>query len=103
MNEYNDILFVALLLISFFGLLQLGELVYLDDKSLDQLRKMIHRATVQLQASSLQFQLPYHKADHFFEGNTVLILPNKGPTDPITAVACYILLCDRLFPESVDM
>lgn len=102
-KKFDDMLFVALLLVGFYGLLRLGELVYPDDTSLDQPKKMIRRSTIQLQASSLRFQLPYHKADRFYEGNTILILPNNGPADPITAVARYILLRDRYFPNATDM
>jgi hypothetical protein len=102
-ETYNNILFVALLLVSFFGLLHLGELVYPNDKMFDQPKKMICRSSVHLQANSLHFQLPFHKADCYFKGNTVLILPNNSQADPITATACYLLLCNKYYPERTDM
>jgi hypothetical protein len=102
-KEYNDILFLALLLVGFYGLLRLGELAYPNDTSLNQLKKMIQRLSIQLQANSLCFELPYHKVDRFFQGNTVLILPNEGPADPIATVAQYCLLRDRQFPGAADM
>jgi integrase len=102
-KEYDDVLFIALLLVGFFGLLRLGELVYPNDTSLDQPKKMVQRSNMQLHANSLRFELPYHKADRFFQGNTVLILPNNGPADPIAAVARYCVLRDKQFPEATDM
>ncbi|XP_006458838.1 hypothetical protein AGABI2DRAFT_40469, partial [Agaricus bisporus var. bisporus H97] len=102
-DNYDDRLFIAILLIGFYGLLRLGELVYPNDIRLDNTRKMVHRDTLTLVASSLQFQLPYHKADRYFEGNVVLIRRNSGITDPIRAMARYIVLRDHKFARYNDL
>jgi hypothetical protein len=102
-NSYDDRLFLAILLSGFFGLLRLGELVYPNDKSLDDPRKMTKRNSMHLQASHMRFLLPYHKADRFFQQNTILILPNGRPCDPIRAMARYIVLRDRHFPHHDDL
>jgi hypothetical protein len=102
-NSYDDRLFLAILLSGFFGLLRLGELVYPADKSLDDPRKMTKRSCLHLQASHMRFQLPYHKADRFFQGNTILILPNGRPCNPIRAMAKYIIIRDRNFPHHDDL
>ncbi|KAF7773491.1 hypothetical protein Agabi119p4_5658 [Agaricus bisporus var. burnettii] len=102
-KQHDDTLFVAILLVGFYALLRLGELVYPDDPSLDCPRKMSQRNTFSISAASLRFQLPYHKADKFFEGNSVLVRPNSGPSDPIRAMARYIISRDRLFPHHSDL
>ncbi|KAF7773498.1 hypothetical protein Agabi119p4_5665 [Agaricus bisporus var. burnettii] len=102
-DSYDDRLFIAILLIGFYGLLRLGELVYPNDIRLDNPQKMIHRHTLTLIASSLQFQLPYHKADRYFEGNVVIIRRNSGITDPIRAMAHYIVLRDHKFARYDDL
>ncbi|XP_006458760.1 hypothetical protein AGABI2DRAFT_53101, partial [Agaricus bisporus var. bisporus H97] len=71
-KQHDDTLFVAILLVGFYALLRLGELVYPDDPTLDCPRKMSQRNTLSITAASVRFQLPYHKADKFYEGNTVL-------------------------------
>lgn len=102
-DTYDDKLFLAILLSGFFGLLRLGELVYPTDRSLDDPRKSIKRETMHLEASHLRFLLPYHKADRFFQQNTILILPNNAPCDPIRAMARYVTRRDRFFPTTADL
>lgn len=97
-KNHDDILFVSILLVGFFALLRLGELVYPDDPTLDSPKKMPLRSSLQLTAASLQFQLPYHKADKFFEGNTVLVKSNTSMSDPIHFMARYIISHDHRFP-----
>ncbi|KAF7784928.1 hypothetical protein Agabi119p4_1093 [Agaricus bisporus var. burnettii] len=102
-KQHDDTLFVAILLVGFYALLRLGELVYPDDPTLDCPRKMSQRNTLSITAASVRFQLPYHKADKFYEGNTVLVRPNPGPSDPIRAMARYTISRDRHFPNHSDL
>lgn len=100
---HDDNLFLAQLIVGFFGLLRLGELVYPNDSSLDCPRKMILRSSLHVNNSELSFNLPYNKSDRFFEGNTVRILANPTTTNPITAVRQYLESRDILFPNSPDL
>lgn len=101
--SHDDLLFISMLLCGFFGLLRLGELVYPNDPSLDCPRKMSQRHTFTLSTTKLSFRLPFHKADRFYEGNTVYIFPNPTPADPITLTKEYIASRDSLFPHLSDL
>jgi hypothetical protein len=62
-----------MLLTGFFALMQLGELAYPDDRSIQDFRKVTKRSSVQLSDDQYSFHLPGHKADRFFEGNLVIV------------------------------
>ncbi|KIJ32984.1 hypothetical protein M422DRAFT_134180, partial [Sphaerobolus stellatus SS14] len=95
----DDRLFIAMLLTGFFGLLRLGELTFPDNTRKRSFKKLTLRHTVSLEASRFSFTLPFHKADHFYAGNTVMIeaLPNS-PLDPLTHLRAYLMLRDSAFP-----
>lgn len=101
--SYDNLLFISMLLCGFFGLLRLGELTYPNDATLDSPRKMSQRHTLQISATQLSFRLPYHKADRFYEGNTVCIFPNPTSINPIDIVKQYVTLRDSLFPHLSDL
>jgi hypothetical protein len=86
------------MLTGFHALLRLGELVFPDKKNLRNYRKIALRHSVALLPSQYSFFLPSHKADPFFEGNTVLIQKNNTPTDPQRPFLAYLNSRDRLFP-----
>ena len=71
--DYDDILFLAQLLTGFFALFRLGELTYPDDPELCDPQKVTKRMSVRFSDTSFQFFLPGHKADRFFEGNTIYV------------------------------
>ncbi|KIJ57299.1 hypothetical protein M422DRAFT_238894 [Sphaerobolus stellatus SS14] len=72
--SYDDHLFAAMLLTGFFGLLR-------------------------LEATRFTFILPYHKADRFYAGNTVIIEALPGsPTDPLHHMCRYVSMRDASFP-----
>jgi len=73
-SSFDDLLFLAILLTGFHGLMRLGELTWPDKKSLQDYRKVVMRNSVSFSPKSFQFLLPGHKADRFFEGNTILIV-----------------------------
>lgn len=102
-TSHDDLLFHIILLTAFFGLMRLGELVCSDDHSLDVSHKLIKRDMLKLSAQSFQFDLPYHKADRFFAGNTILIHTNNCNTNPIRAMARYILSRDEIFANRPEM
>lgn len=102
-HSHNDYLFLSQLLVGFFGLLRLGELVYPNDPTLDCPRKMTARQSLSVSPSDLSFVLPYHKADRFYEGNKVLILANSTCANPILAIQSYLSSRDQLFPKNRDL
>ena len=99
-TDYNDILFLAQLLTGFFALFRLGEMTYPDNPQLRNPRKVTKRASVCLSDNSFQFFLPGHKADRFFEGNTIIVRKNGRIFDPHKHFLAYLALRDSKFPFS---
>ena len=87
-----------MLLTGFFGLLRLGELVFPDDASLQNWKKVTRRNTVGLQDASYEFLLPGHKADRFFEGNKILIPALRFDLSPLHHFTRYIDSRDAIHP-----
>ncbi|KAF8238019.1 hypothetical protein L208DRAFT_1388244 [Tricholoma matsutake] len=88
------------LCIGFFTLMQLGELTWPEDKDLRDPRKLTKRSSVIINDTFLQFFLPGHKANKFFEGNTIIICPNPFPCNPMVLFKSYLRSHDHLFPLS---
>ena len=72
-DDYDDCLFLAMILTGFFALLRLGEMTFPHDKSLHNWRKITRRSSASVTDSAYQFLLPAHKADRFFEGNIIIV------------------------------
>ena len=70
---HDDLLFLAMLLTGFFALLRLGEMIFPDDTSLRNWKKVTRRNTVKVTTTHYEFFLPGHKADRFFEGNKIIV------------------------------
>lgn len=102
-HSFDDYLFLAQLLVGFFGLLRLGELCYSDSPALDCPPKMVERSSLHLTMSRAEFTLPYHKAEHLFEGNQILIFSNPTSADPISALHHYLQCRDHFFPTHRDL
>jgi hypothetical protein len=79
-------------------LLRLGELTYPDKVALRNPRKVSQRLSVSLHENDYTYFLPGHKADAFFEGNTLVIQRLDGPTDPHKPFQDYLASRDRLMP-----
>ena len=95
---HDDLLFVAMLLTGFFGLLRLGELTFPNDISLQNWRKVTRRTTVKLQDSFYEFSLPGHKADRFFEGNRIIIPAHRFNLHPLRHFSKYLASRDSIHP-----
>ena len=95
---HDNLLFVAMLLTGFFGLLRLGELTFPDDVSLQNWRKVTRRTTVKLQDSFYEFILPGHKADRFFEGNKIIIPAHRFTLHPLHHFSRYLASRDSIHP-----
>ena len=99
-TDYDDRLFLAQLLTGFFALFRLGEKTYPDDPELRDPRKVTKRVSVHITESSYKFFLPGHKADRFFEGNTIIVRKNQHKFDPHTYFVAYLRARDNNFPFS---
>jgi hypothetical protein len=99
-NDYDDCLFLAQLLTGFFALFRLGEMMYPDDPKLHDPRKVTKRNSVKIADASFQLFLPGHKADRFFEGNTIIIQKNSREFDPHKFFTAYLRVRDHKFPLS---
>jgi hypothetical protein len=99
-SSHDDLLFCTQLCVGFFALMRLGELTFPDNVALRDPRKVTKRSTVRLHATFFEFFLPGHKADRFFEGNTVIIHENPLPCNPMRFFQLYISSRDHRFPLS---
>ena len=97
--SHDHLLFVTILLVGFFGLLCLGELVQSDMPHLRSISKISWRHDdVQLSATSLSFSIPRSKSDHFFEGDRVVIQKSSSAPDPLALFQRYLVSRDSRFP-----
>jgi len=99
-SDYDNILFLAQLLTGFFTLFRLGEMTYPDDPQLHDPQKVTKRTSVHFSDISFQFFLPGHKADRFFEENTIIVRKNGCTFDLHKHFLTYIHACDAKFPFS---
>ncbi|KIY49598.1 hypothetical protein FISHEDRAFT_41734 [Fistulina hepatica ATCC 64428] len=73
--SFDDSLWWAQLLVGFYGLLRLGELVIPDQVALHDFRKNVRRLSVTWHDAAFSFILPTHKADRFFDGTKLGVDP----------------------------
>jgi hypothetical protein len=103
-NSHDDLLFVSQLLTGFFALMRLGELTVSNDKSIFDYRKITSRTSTSLSNSDYCFFLPGHKADKFFEGNTIIVQRHQiSVVDPLMHFQRYLHSRDSLFPFSSNL
>lgn len=90
-KSHDTLLFRAILVTGFCGLMRLGELTLSNDTSLDNYNKVTRRSSVHVSGqSNYSFVLRAHKADAFFEGNKVVISDNQFQFDPVPTFAEYL-------------
>ena len=95
---HDDLLFVAMIVTGFFGLLRLGELTFPDDPSLQNWKKVTRHNTVHMHDNIYEFILPGHKADRFFEGNKIIIPAHHFDIHPLQIFLKYIGSRDTIHP-----
>lgn len=95
---HNDLLFLAIVTTGFFTLQRLGELVQPDKLTLRSARKLPLRHTVQVRDSELEYILPAHKADAFFDGNKILLQKTNQISDAFRHFTRFLHSRDQLFP-----
>ena len=67
--------------------------------SLQNPQKITKHTSVQISENSFQFFLPGHKADRFFEGNSIVLLKTNSSHIPVfEKFHNYLTSCDKLFP-----
>ena len=101
-QSYDDLLFITILACAFYGCHRLGELVQKGDRSLFDWRKVIKRSSLVFSAGRAQYRLPYHKSDPFYRGTDILFT-SQEVADPITLLADYVLLRDRLHGATASL
>ncbi|KZV80527.1 hypothetical protein EXIGLDRAFT_583099, partial [Exidia glandulosa HHB12029] len=89
-GSHDDILFACLLAIGFNGLHRLGELVWPDSKALQTSRKCISFASLTLTPDHVEYDLPGHKGNRFFEGNRVAIYARADGADALPVLHSYL-------------
>lgn len=94
--SHDDLLFIAQSLIGFDCLMRLGELTWPDSTHLRDYRKVTMRHSVEWLPDAASFWLPGHKADHFFEGNRLIVRKGSGP-NTYTSFTSYLTSRDSLF------
>jgi hypothetical protein len=95
---HDDLHFFVILLVGFHALMRLSELVWPDRKALQDYCKVTRRSSVELLPEGFSFFLPGHKANHFFEGNQVILQRNGSNDDPDAPFQKYLCSHDALFP-----
>ena len=96
--SHDNLLFLTMLLVGFFGLLHLGELVQPDSSSLCTMSKISWRHDVHLDTAHLSFAIPQSKTDVSFEGDQVVIQKSPSAPDPFSHFCRYLVSQDTLFP-----
>ncbi|EKM49355.1 uncharacterized protein PHACADRAFT_106977, partial [Phanerochaete carnosa HHB-10118-sp] len=94
---HDDCLFLALILVGFFSLHRLGELVWPDDPSLYSSCKLIHCHSVKVTATSITYMLPMHKVDCYFTSSEVIIEHRIDRLDLGAPFLAYLAPCNALF------
>ncbi len=95
---HDNLLFLSMLFTGFFSLMRLGEMAFPDDKTIQDWRKISWCRTVTLQQENYSFQLPFHKADRFFTGNTILVTRSESVINPVLHFRAYLASHDSLMP-----
>jgi hypothetical protein len=97
-SHHDDLLFLAMLMTGFYGLLRLGEMTFPDDASLRNWRKVTRRNSVKVATIHYEFLLPGHKADRFFEGNKIIIPSRRFGLQPLQYFSKNLTSRDALHP-----
>lgn len=97
-KDYDDLLMFTILTVGFFALHRLGELIWPDDLSLRDWRKVVKRASLSFSDGRACYHLPYHKTDRFFAGTSIMITTHSSahsPIDPVATLRSYLAVRDR--------
>ena len=99
--SHDNLLFLTMLCVGFFGLLRLGELMQ-PDTSLHSTSKISWRHDVHLNVIFFSFSIPQSKTDVMFEGDQVVIQKSTTAPNPFVLFHKYLVSHDShfaLFPQ----
>lgn len=94
-NNFDDLLFATLISCCFYGCHRSGELVWKNDKTQWDWRKVIKRSSLTFFDNHAQYRLPYHKTDPFYHG-TDIIHNQHEIADPVALLQQYADARDQL-------
>lgn len=94
-DRYDDLLFLTILSCAFYACHRIGELVWKNDKRLQDWRKVVKRSSLKFSGSRASYHLPYHKADRFYQGTDILFLP-QAVANPIALLERYVSRRDQI-------
>lgn len=97
-TDHDELLFIALLLTGFYGLLCLGELCQPDSIHLWDDCKTTKYLSTRIFHNRYKFLLPAHKTDAFFEGNKIVILKSAHQLDLHKWFTIYLQSRSKKFP-----
>ena len=96
-TKHDDLLFQTLLITGFFALMRLGELTFPNDTKLRNWRKISKWSSIIVSQDQYQYHLPSHKADPFFEGNTIIVKEKQYCNiNPVSIFTNYLSSRDHL-------
>ncbi|KAF8576080.1 hypothetical protein K439DRAFT_1263413, partial [Ramaria rubella] len=103
-SSHDDILFHSMLLTGFSALMRTAEFTQADAVNKRDFKKLSMRHTVSLSESHFSFLLPFHKADRYYQGNTILVERRSSPSlYAYDAMALYLRSWDGSFPFHLEL
>jgi hypothetical protein len=88
-----------MLLTGFSALIRLGEMTISNFPANRSSKKITSRHTLSFHHDHFSFQLPFHNADHFYQGSKIVVLSKPtSPHDPLPFMCRYLLSRDASFP-----
>ncbi len=100
-DNFDDHLFLAICFTAYHGLMRLREIVTPDNPKKLNFRKLSLCCTLEFihnnSIHAFKFNLPTHKADWQYHGNSVIIQSRQIPLDPISIFSHYLDVRDASF------
>ena len=88
-GSYHDLLFAATMSCAFYGCHWMRQLVQKNDNSLFDWQKIIKHMSLIFKNRHVQYHLPYHKGDPFFQGTDILFM-SQDVANPILLLQEYM-------------
>ncbi|EUC67540.1 tyrosine recombinase-like protein, putative, partial [Rhizoctonia solani AG-3 Rhs1AP] len=102
-TDYDDQLFLAILVAGFHALHRLGELCWPNETQYQSYRRLIPRHSTSIDAKAFSYLLPAHKADPGFQGSHIRIVQQWDAIDPIPTLRTYLSTRDSRFAGFLEL
>ncbi|KDN34124.1 hypothetical protein RSAG8_12785, partial [Rhizoctonia solani AG-8 WAC10335] len=102
-TNYDDHLFLAILVAGFHALHRLGELCWPNETEYQSYRRLIPRHSVSLEPDAFSYLLPVHKADPGFQGARIRVVKQWDMLDPIPILRTYLASRDARFGGFLEL